>query len=108
MRRYGVRLLVAISTFTIGIAISWTLIPHLPTFLLDQLLTTNNSEVSPVRLVVDPSEDANEIYRLLIQQKFTFNGVELIVLHSETRGCPMFEDESVRASWGRSQAFHEF
>jgi hypothetical protein len=102
MLRHGVRLLVAMSTFTIAISIVWilNLIPNLETVLLDRFWSVNKAEVTPVRLVVDSAEDANEIYRLLIQQRFTFNDeIKLIVLQSKTTGFPIYEDESVKKEW---------
>lgn len=101
MLHHGVRLLVAIATFTIGIAVVWTL-------QLDRFWNVNTSDVSAVVLLSDPAEDANEIYRLLIQRELTFNDeIKLIVLQAETTGCPMFEDESVRKNWDHTQPFHE-
>jgi hypothetical protein len=108
MYRHSVRLLVAISTFTIGITLVWVshLIPHLETALIDRLFVV--SDLSPANTVIFSSfEDANQIYRLLIQQEFTFDNTKLIVLQSETTGCPMYEDESVKEKWGRSQPFHQ-
>jgi hypothetical protein len=109
MLNHGVRLLVAISTFTIGIAVVWTLqlIPKLESAVVDRFWNINASDVSPVSLV-DSVADANEIYRLLVQKEFIFNDeIKLIVLEAETTGCPMYEDESASEKWGVSQPFHE-
>ena len=109
MLNHGFRLLVAISTFTIGIAVVWTLqlIPNLENAVLDRFWNINTSDVSPV-ILVDSVEDANEIYRVLVQKEFTFNGeIKLLVLQAETTGCPMFEDESARQEWAYSKPFHE-
>lgn len=109
MLNHGVRLLVAISTFTIGIAVVWTLqlIPKLESAVVDRFWNVNTSDVTPVSLV-DSVADANEIYRLLVQKEFIFNDeIKLIVLRAETTGCPMYEDESVRQEWNISRPFHE-
>ena len=101
MRRYSLRLLVAGFTFTIGIAIVWAvhLLPRLETSLVDLFLSSDN--ISPH--ILDSAEDVNEIYRVVIQEKFTFNGeTKLIVLESQTTGCPMYEDESARREWGHT------
>lgn len=105
-----VRLLVAIFTFTIGITLVWVfhLIPRLETALVDRLFIVNDSDLSPANPVLFGSvEEANQIYRLLIQQKFTFDDTKLIVLQSETTGCPMYEDESLKEKWGHSETFHQ-
>jgi hypothetical protein len=60
--------------------------------LVDRLFVVNDNDLSPANTVLFNSiEDANQIYRLLIHQKFTFDGTKLIVLQSETTGCPMSE-----------------
>ncbi len=108
MLHHGLRLLVAIVTFTIGIAVAWTLqlIPNLENALLDRVWNINTSDVSPV-VLVNPVEDANEIYRLLVQHETIFNHeIKLIVLWAETTGCPIYENESVRKQW-HSQTLHE-
>ena len=111
MFRHTVRLLVAISTFTIGIALvsAFNLIPRLETALVDRFFVVNDSDLSPADTVLfDSVEDTNQIYRLLIQQKFMFDDMtKLIVLQSETTGCPMYEDESVQEKWGHSETFHQ-
>ena len=102
MRHHGVRLLVALLTFTIGLAVVWTLqlIPNLESAILDRFWSVDTSVVSPVVLVSDSAEDANEIYRVLIQRQFTFNDEpRLIVIRAETTGCRMYEDESVNVDW---------
>ena len=107
MRNHGVRLLVAILTFTIGLAVVWTLhlIPNVENAVLDRFW--NVGDMSPV-VLVDSLEDANEIYRVLLQRDFTFGDkTKLIVLQSQTTGCPMFEDESVRQKWDYAKPFHE-
>jgi hypothetical protein len=109
MLNHGVRLLVAISTFTIGIAIVWTLqlIPKLENAVVDRFWNVKTSDVSPVSLV-DSVADANEIYRLLVQRDFVSNNeIKLIVLRAETTGCPMYEDESIRQKMEFSRSFHE-
>jgi hypothetical protein len=108
---HTVRLLVAISTFTIGLALVWVfhLIPHLETALVDRLFVVNDSDLNPANTVLfDSVEDTNQIYGLLIQQKFILGDVtKLIVLQSETTGCPMYEDEALQKKWGHSETFHQ-
>jgi hypothetical protein len=109
MLHHGVRLLVAISTFTIGIAVVWTLqlIPKLESTVVDRFWSINTSDVSPVSLV-DSVAETNEIYRLLVQKEFASNDeIKLIVLRADTTGCPMYEDESVRQRFEYSRSFHE-
>jgi hypothetical protein len=108
MRRFRMRLFIAVLTFAFGISIFWAsqLIRQAGTTLVDRFLATNNSDVSPVR--IDSDEDANEIYRLLVHRKFIFNDeIKLIVLEAETTSCPMYEDESVREKWGVTEPFHQ-
>ena len=111
MLRHSLRLLVAILTFVFGISIFWVsqLIPHVVTSFVDRFFIVNNSDVSPVTLVrLNSDEEANEIYRLLVHQKFIFNDeIKLIVLKAETTGCPMYEDESVKEKFGLTEPFHK-
>jgi hypothetical protein len=111
MRRYSLRFLVASLTFTLGIAIVWAfhLIPRLETRLIDSFSSSDNSDLSPVGpLILDSAADVNEIYRVLVHEKFTFNGeAKLIVLQSQTTGCPVYEDESPKREWGPAEPFHQ-
>ena len=111
MQRYGFRMLVASFTFTIGIAIVWTLhlMPRLETSLVDRFFRFNNSDVSAIGpLTLDSAEDVNEIYRVVVHERFTLNGeAKLIVLQSQTTGCPMYENESAKREWGHTDPFHQ-
>jgi len=107
----SVRLLVAIFTFTIGITIVRVLqlVPNLESTLVNRFFIVNNSDLSPASAVIfDSAEDANEIYRLLVHQKFRFDDeVKLIVLQFETTGCLMYEGEYSKKRWGYSETFHQ-
>ena len=111
MMRYCLRFSVAVFTFTLGMAIVWALhlIPRLETRFVDSFFSVHNSDLSSISpVILDPAQEANEIYRVLVQEKFTFNAeVKLIVLQSETTGCPMYEDESLRKEWGNAEPFHQ-
>jgi hypothetical protein len=106
---HSVRVVVAILTFTIGIVLVRVLqlIPHLETAFVDRFFIVNETDLSPIALF-DPAEDANEIYRLVIQKKFMFNNeVKLIVLQAETTGFPMYENESSRKEGRLAETFHQ-
>jgi hypothetical protein len=107
MMRHSMRMLVAILTFTIGIAIFWTfqLIPRLETAFVDRFF--NSGDVGPVSLVHSDKE-ANEIYRLLVHRNFLSDDqIKLIVLMAETTGCPLYEDESMQKVIGHTETFHQ-
>ena len=109
MLAQSVRVVVAIITFTIGIALvrMLELIPHFETALADRFVVVNETDLGPVCLV-DPAVDANEIYRLLIHEKFTSDReVELIVLQAQTTPYVMYEDESSRMRSGLPQTFQQ-
>lgn len=107
MRRHSIRLFVAVLTFTFGISIFWVsgLVPRV----VDRFFAVDNSDVSPVTLVpLNPDEEANEIYRLLVHQKFIFNDeIKLIVLKAETTGCLLYEDEDLKEKFGITGEFHQ-
>jgi hypothetical protein len=111
MRRYIFQFLVASFTFTIGISIAWTLnfMPRLETGLVHRFFSFDKSDLSSIRpLILDSTEDVNDIYRVLVHEKFTFNGeVKLIVLQSQTTGCPMYEHESAKSEWGHAEPFQQ-
>ena len=96
MLRHGIRLSVAILTFTLGIIVVWALhlVPRLETALLDRYFGV--PEIRRCRFRAnsfDYMQDSNQIYRLLVQQKYAFKGeTELIVLKAET--TTMFEERS--------------
>jgi len=101
---------VAILTFTIGITLAWAfeLVPRLETALVDRFFAVDESDLrgtSPT--FFDPIQDSNQIYRVIIRETFTFPDTRLIVIRSETTGCPMYEDDTTRAEFGRAQTFHE-
>ena len=110
MLAQSVRLVAAVITFTISIALvrMLELIPHFETALADRFVVVNEKDLAPVCLV-DPAVDANEIYRLLIQKKFTSDReVELIVLQAETAAFDIDEFEFSRMHWGVFQTFHQY
>ncbi len=105
MLRHGLRVAVAILTFSIGIAIFWPLrlIQRLETALVDRFY---DYDLQPVNVTFDPANEANEIYRLLIHQQFTLNGdAKLIVIRSETRSFAPFKDDSLEPE--SDTAFHK-
>ena len=108
MLRHGLRVSVAILTFTIGIGVVWALglIPRLETALVDHFFTVHGDIAAPT--LINPTEEANQIYRVLIQEKFEFEKTRLIVLSPVTTGCPFYEDETVKAKMGLAQSFHEW
>ena len=102
---------VAILTFTISLTIVWALqlIPRLETALVERFFLVDDSNSSVVApLILDDVEDSNQIYRLLVQQKFKFSDeVKLIVLQGETTGYPFHEDESLNKESGRFATLHQ-
>jgi hypothetical protein len=109
MLRHGLRVSVAILTFAIGISLVWVLglIPRLETALVDRFFAVDDLRiVSPG--FVDPTEDANQVYSLLIRERFTFEETRLIVLKPVTTGYALWEDESTREQFGRTETFHQW
>ena len=106
MRRHSIRLLIAVLTFIFGVSIFQ--VSQWGSTLVDRFLATNNTDVSPITLPrLNSDEEANEIYRLLVHQKFIFNDeIKLIVLHAETT-CPLYWDESASEKLGITEAFHQ-
>ena len=109
MVRHSMRLSVAVLTFTLGIAIFWTvgLIAQVETSFVDRFF--KNSDIGPVNLVrFNADEDSNEIYRLLVHRKLSFhNGIKLIVLQAETIDCPTCRDESFDAEIAHTMLFRD-
>jgi hypothetical protein len=105
MLRHVIRVSVAILTFTIGIAIVWTLelIPRVETMLVDDYFAVDESDlrdVSPV--LVDSTQDTNEIYRLIIRERYTFRDTRLVVLRAGTARYPLYEDDALRDEYYHS------
>lgn len=110
MLRHVVRVSVAILTFTIGITLVWTLelIPRVETMLVDDYFTVDESvlcDFSPV--LVGSTQDTNEIYRLIIRERYTFRDTRLIVLRSGTTRYPLYEDDALRQEYYHSQSYHQ-
>jgi hypothetical protein len=105
MLRHGIRVAVAILTFSIGIAIFWPLrlIQRLETALVDRFY---EYDLKPVNVTFDPANEANEIYRLLIHKRFKLNGeAKLIVIRSETIPFTPLNDDSLEPG-GNRESFH--
>jgi hypothetical protein len=105
MLRHGLRLGVAILTFSIGIAIFWPLklVGRLENALVDRFY---DYDLKPISVSFDPGNEANEIYRLLIHQRFTFNGeAKLIVLRSQTIPFMGFKADTLEPE-RNPEAFH--
>jgi hypothetical protein len=111
MLSHSVRLLVAILTFTVGIAITSALqsISRLETALEDKFFSVSVSDLHlGNRVDFDSGQDTNEIYRLIIHQRFTFDGqTKLIVLKAETTSWEFYEDNSPSAEASRWETFHQ-
>jgi hypothetical protein len=111
MLRYRFRFVTAIFTFAIGMSTVWALnlIPRLQDALVERFSGPQSVDLNAIcPITLDSVGDTNEIYRLVIREKFTFNGrVKLIVLQAETACCPMYEDESIKAEWGYSESWHQ-
>jgi len=110
MLRHGLRVSVAILTFTIGMGLVWALglVPRLETALVDRFFAVD-SNIGPLSPeFVDPVEEATQVYRLVIQQKFQSEESRLIVLNPVTAGCGFYEDETIQARMGQSQPFLEW
>lgn len=99
MLRHGIRVSVAILTFSIGIAMLWPLklVQRLEATLVDRFY---DYDLRPVNIAFDSAQDTNEIYRLLIHEQFTLNGeAKLIVLRSETIAFAPFKEDSLEPDW---------
>ena len=109
MLRHGLRISIAILTFTIGISLVWALglIPRLEAALVDRFFAVDDGAMAALSPdFVDPTEEANRIYGLLVNEKFKFEDTRLIVLNPVTTGCSMYENEALAAQFGRSLSFH--
>ena len=104
MLRHGLRLGVAILTFSIGIAIFWPLrvIQRMETALVDRFY---DHDLSTVAITFDSVSDANEVYGALIHERFTVKD-KLIVICSETTGFRMLVNESMESEWKYPDQFH--
>ena len=110
MLRHGIRVAVAILTFSIGLAIFWPLrlIQRFETALVDRFYDIDDHDLRPISLTVDSATDANEIYRLLIHEQIKSNDeVKLMVLEAETTSFVMVEDNSLEPEWKHPTAFHK-
>jgi hypothetical protein len=111
MLRYRFRFVTAILTFAIGMSMVWALnlIPRLQDVLVERFSGPQNNDLNAIcPVTLDSVGDTNEIYRLLIRERFTLNGrVKLIVLQAETTGGPMSEDESIKGKWWHSESWHQ-
>jgi hypothetical protein len=110
MSRYGIRVIVAILTFSIGIAFFWPLkvIQRLETALVDRFYNVvNDHDVRPLSLTFDSATDANEIYRVLIHDQLTAKKeINFIVLWAETTSYNNLVDDS-QPEWKHAEAFHK-
>jgi hypothetical protein len=107
MLRHGIRVGVAILTFTMGVAIFWPLriIQRLETALVDRFDGVTYHD--PLRFTATSSAEANEVYRLIIQQIFAQDTQKLIVVRSETTGYSRFSDEALKPDWAFPQHFNK-
>jgi len=109
MPRHGIRVAVAILTFSVGIAIFWPLklVHRLEAALVDRFYGgVNDHDLRPISLNFDSATDSNEIYRLLIHEQLTAKQeVKFIVLWAETTTYNMLVDDS-QPEWKHPEAFH--
>jgi len=108
MLHHGIRVAVAILTFSIGVAIFWPLqlIQRLETALVDRFYGI--SDLRPVSVTFDSATDANEIYRLLIHKQIKSNDeIKLVVLLSETTSFPMCWKDSLNKEMNVADEFHK-
>lgn len=106
MRRHSIRIFIAILTFTLGFSIFR--VSQWGSTLVDRFLAIGNTAVSPVTLPrLNSDEEANKIYRLLVQREPLEHEIKLIVIQAETTSCPMYEDESVKEKLGVTEKFHQ-
>jgi hypothetical protein len=109
MLRHGIRVAVAILTFSIGIAIFWPLrlVQRLETALVDRFYgVVTDHDLRPISLNFDAATDSNEIYRLLIQDQLkSREELKFIVLWAETTTYNMLVDDS-QPEWKHPEAFH--
>lgn len=110
MTGHAVRLLVAILTFALGVAVVRALrvIPYLEHAVVNRIFQKDDDRGIP-QVPYVTTDDTNEIYRLVIQRNFKYfdPNVQLLVLASEPVSCPLYEDDSVRAKFGISKSFHD-
>ena len=109
MSRHGIRVAIAILTFSIGIAFFWPLklIKHLESALVDRFYNVvSDHDLRPISLTFDSATDANEIYRVLIHEQLTSKRpVKFVVLWAETTTYNMVVDDS-QPEWKHPEAFH--
>ncbi len=109
MLRHVIRVGVAILTFTIGVAIFWPLqlIQRLETALVDRFIGISDDDLKPVSLNADYTAEANEVYRLIIHQKFVHETKNPIVVRSKTIGYSMYIDDALKPEWAFPEAFNK-
>lgn len=110
MLRHGIRVGVAILTFTIGVAIFWPLqiIQRFETALFDRFDGLSDHDLRPVSLTFDYQTEANEIYRVFIQKKFKGDSEDkFLVLQSETIGYSKYVDEALKPEWAFPLRFNQ-
>ena len=109
MLRHGIRLGVAILTFSIGVAIFWPLqlIQRFETALVDRFYDIGDHDLRPISLTERSTADTNEVYRLILHRKFAHDSKKLIVLRSETIGYSMYVDDALKPEWAFPQAFNK-
>ena len=109
MLKHGIRMSVAIVTFSLGIALMWPLklVQRLETALVDRFYDLGDNVLRPISLTADPAEDANEIYRLLIQHRFPRGQAKSIVIRSEPVSYELFLNDAFEPEWKRPGRFYE-
>ena len=109
MLHHGIRVGVAILTFTIGVAIFWPiqLIQRLETALVDRFIGLSDDDLKPVSLNADYTAEANEVYRLIIHQKFVDETKNPIVVSAKTIGYSMYIDDALKPQWAFPEAFNK-
>ena len=109
MLRHGIRVGVAILTFTLGVVIFWPLqiIQRLETALVDRFYNISDRDLRPVSLTDDCTAETNDVYRVIIQNKLALYGGQVIVLRSETISYSAYVDDALKPEWAFPQAFNK-
>ena len=103
MARYGIRFLVAVLTFIIGITIAWTLRNPVASFSGAQI--ENQRTSSP--LVWDRVKDANEVYRVILHERLA-SDTKLVVLLGETTSYKIYEFELQKTPSGETESVQQW
>lgn len=109
MQRYKLRLLIAFLTFCAGITVveAVRFLHQVEDAIVDHFYSVRQTDINSIDASNGFSE-SNEVYNAILREKFPLNSeFRLLVVESETTGCPMYEDEAFQKDFGREGPFNK-